>query len=63
MQTNVTVKMEQQISSLVEMVESVTMRYRLASLLGLKGLIAKLINENSLFYLKDTNYGKNELEC
>ncbi|XP_037034806.1 spatacsin [Bradysia coprophila] len=59
-QTNITAKMEQHISNLVEMVESVTMRYRLASLLGLKRLIAQLINENSLFYLKDTNYGRNE---
>lgn len=59
-QTNVTAKMERHISNLVEMVESVTMRYRLASLLGLKRLIAQLINENSLFYLKDTNYGRNE---
>lgn len=52
--------MEQHISNLVEMVDSVTVRYRLASLLGLKRLIAQLINENSLFYLKDTNYGRNE---
>lgn len=60
-QTNVTAKMEQHIANLVEMVESVTVRYRLASLLGLKRLVAQLINENSLFYLKDTNYGRNEL--
>lgn len=59
-QTNVTVKMEQNISNLVELVESVTVRYRLASLLGLKRLVAQLINENSLYYLKDTNYGRSE---
>lgn len=59
-QTNVTKKMEQHISNLVEMVDSVTVRYRLASLLGLKPLIAQLINENSLFYLKDANYGRND---
>lgn len=59
-QTNVTTKMEQHISNLVEMVDSVTIRYRLASLLGLKRLVAQLINENSLYYLKDTNYGRNE---
>lgn len=59
-QTNVTMKMEQHISNLVEMVDSVTVRYRLASLLGLKRLVAQLINENSLYYLKDTNYGRSE---
>lgn len=52
--------MEQHIANLVEMVDSVTVRYRLASLLGLKRLVAHLINENSLYYLKDTNYGRNE---
>lgn len=51
---------EANMARLVEMVESVTLRYKLASLLGLKGCIAALINDHSLYYLKDTNYGRNE---
>lgn len=52
--------MEQSISAIVEKVQSVTMRYKLASLLSDKRIIANLINEESLYYLKDTNYGRNE---
>lgn len=59
-QPRVTQAAEANVARLVEMVESVTLRYRLASLLGLKGCIAGLINDHSLFYLKDTNYGRNE---
>lgn len=59
-QTNITKRMEQNISHLVEKVQTVTLRYKLASLLGLKRCIANLINDHSLYYLKDTNYGRNE---
>lgn len=58
---NVTHEMEQRIAVLVEMVDVVTTRYKLASLLGLKRCIANLINDHSLFYLKDTNYGRKEI--
>lgn len=60
MSATITNKMEQSISSIVEMVQSVTMRYKLASILSDKRIIANLINEESLYYLKDTNYGRNE---
>lgn len=50
--------MEQNISTLIEMVESVALRYKLASVLGLKKIIATLINDQCSYYLKDTNYGR-----
>lgn len=59
-QPRVTVAMETNLGRLVEMIESVTLRYKLASLLGLKRCIATMINDHSLYYLKDTNYGRNE---
>lgn len=59
-QPRVTATAEANVARLVEMVDSVTLRYKLASFLGLKGCIAALINGHSLFYLKDTNYGRNE---
>lgn len=61
-QTNVTRSMERCIATLVEMVQTVTLRYKLASQLGLKRCIANLINDQSLYYLKDTNYGRNEID-
>lgn len=59
-QTVITAKMEKAISTIVEMVQSVTLRYKLASLLSDKRIIANLINGECLYYLKDTNYGRNE---
>lgn len=59
-QTNITQKMEKSMSTIIEMVQSVTLRYRLASLLSDKRTIATLINGDCLYYLKDTNYGRNE---
>ncbi|XP_062548854.1 spatacsin isoform X2 [Armigeres subalbatus] len=56
----VTPEMERSIAGLVDLVESVTLKYRLASLLGLKRTINELINENSFYYLKDCDYGRNE---
>lgn len=53
--------MENSISNVILSVKSVTLKYKLASLLGLKRIIADLINEQSLFYLKDTNYGRNDV--
>lgn len=59
-QQDVTPRMELAIGRLVELVETVTTRYRLASLLGLKRCVANMINDHSLYYLKDTNYGRSE---
>ncbi|XP_055544152.1 uncharacterized protein LOC129729540 [Wyeomyia smithii] len=56
----ITPEMERSIAGLVEMVESVTLKYRLASLLGLKRTLHELINQNSLYYLKDCDYGRKE---
>lgn len=59
-QLRATPKMEKAISTILEMVQSVTLRYKLASLLCDKRGIAGLINGDCLYYLKDTNYGRNE---
>ncbi|XP_031632932.1 spatacsin [Contarinia nasturtii] len=59
-QSNATPKMEKAISTIIELVQSVTLRYKLASLLSDKRTIATLINGDCLYYLKDTNYGRNE---
>lgn len=60
-QWNVTLKMEKAISTIVELSQSVTLRYKLASLLSDKRIIANLINGDCLYYLKDANYGHNEI--
>lgn len=60
LQSSATPKMEKAISTILEMVQSVTLRYKLASLLCDKRGIAGLINGDCLYYLKDTNYGRNE---
>jgi spatacsin len=53
--------MESAITKILEMIPTVTLRYRLASLLGIKRIISDLINCDSLYYMKDTDYGrKNE---
>lgn len=59
-QVDVTPRMELAVGRLVELIETVTTRYRLASVLGLKRCVAALINDHSLYYLKDTNYGRSE---
>uniref|UniRef100_A0A1Q3FGT2 Spatacsin C-terminal domain-containing protein n=1 Tax=Culex tarsalis TaxID=7177 RepID=A0A1Q3FGT2_CULTA len=60
LEPSVTPEMERAIAALVEMVDTVTLKYRLASLLGLKRTIHELINENSFYYLKDCDYGRSE---
>lgn len=58
MEQQITKRMEQAIFKVVEMIQSVTLKYKMASLLGFKKIIASLINEQSLYYLKDTDYGR-----
>lgn len=53
--------MELAIIQVIQLIDSISLRYKLASLLGLKKVIADLINDQSLYYLKDTDYGRNEL--
>lgn len=60
-QANVTPKMEKAISGIVESSRCVILRYRLASLLSDKRIIANLINEDCLYFLKDSSYGRHEL--
>jgi spatacsin len=61
LETKITKSMESAITKILEMIPTVTLRYRLASLLGIKRIISDLINCDSLYYMKDTDYGrKNE---
>lgn len=62
MLTNVTPAMEENMSHVVELVQSISLRYKLASLLGFRKIVTALINDQSLYYLKDTNYGRNEID-
>ncbi|XP_035777245.1 uncharacterized protein LOC118458659 [Anopheles albimanus] len=62
LEPHITPAMEQAIGTFIERIQSVTLKYRLASLLGLKQTIHALINGTAVYYLKDTNYGKNDVD-
>ncbi|XP_058056530.1 uncharacterized protein LOC131207911 [Anopheles bellator] len=62
LEPQITPTMEQAIGTFIERIQSVTLKYRLASLLGLKKTIHALINGGAVYYLKDTNYGKSDTE-
>ncbi|XP_060660737.1 spatacsin [Drosophila nasuta] len=51
---------QESLGQLVEHIRSVTLKYKLASILGLKLIVMSLINEQTVHYLRDTNYGRNE---
>ncbi|CAO1399769.1 unnamed protein product [Diamesa serratosioi] len=53
LETVVTKDMEKTISQITEMVLDTRLKYKLASLLGLKHIIGNIINSNSVHYLKD----------
>ncbi|XP_050076424.1 uncharacterized protein LOC126563760 [Anopheles maculipalpis] len=63
LEPNLTPRMEQAIGTFIDRIQSVTLKYRLSSLLGLKKTIHGLINGGAVYYLKDTNYGKNDVEA
>uniref|UniRef100_A0A2M4A770 Spatacsin C-terminal domain-containing protein n=1 Tax=Anopheles triannulatus TaxID=58253 RepID=A0A2M4A770_9DIPT len=62
LEPHITPAMEQAIGTFIDRIQSVTLKYRLASLLGLKQTIHALINGTAVYYLKDTNYGKNDVD-
>lgn len=45
-------------SNIIEMVQNITQRYKLASLFSSKKIVENLINSEALHYLKDTHYGR-----
>lgn len=51
-------KIENNLEDLVRRIQSVTLKYKMASLLSFKKIIMGLINSHTLYYLKDSNYGK-----
>lgn len=55
------VESEQAVVNVIQNISSVILKYKLASLLGLKKIIADLINDQSLYYLKDTDYGRQKI--
>uniref|UniRef100_A0A182LT33 Spatacsin C-terminal domain-containing protein n=1 Tax=Anopheles culicifacies TaxID=139723 RepID=A0A182LT33_9DIPT len=63
LEPSLTPRMEQAIGTFIDRIQSVTLKYRLSSLLGLKKTIHGLINGGAVYYLKDTNYGKNDVEA
>lgn len=52
--------MEEHISQLVDMVQSVTLKYKLASVLTIKSTILTLLNDQTIHYLRDMNFGRRE---
>ncbi|XP_017486027.1 PREDICTED: uncharacterized protein LOC108374563 isoform X1 [Rhagoletis zephyria] len=52
--------MEEHLAQLVALVKSVTLKYKLASLLSLKPIVMSLLNDQTAHYLRDTNFGRNE---
>ncbi|XP_017959195.2 spatacsin [Drosophila navojoa] len=54
-------KYDVSLTQLVELIRSVTLKYKLASILGLKAIVMALINDSTVHYLRDTNFGRNEL--
>lgn len=55
------VENESAITNIIQNVNSVILKYKLASFLGLKKIIADLINDQSLYYLKDADYGRQKI--
>ncbi|XP_030386923.1 spatacsin [Scaptodrosophila lebanonensis] len=53
-------KHQESLSQLVELIQSVTLKYRLASILDLKSIVLSLINSSVVHYLRDTNFGRHE---
>lgn len=53
-------QMEDNLCALVDQVQSIALKYKLASLLNMKSTVMGLLNEQTVYYLKDTNYGRNE---
>lgn len=51
---------QESLGQLVDLIRSVTLKYKLASILGLKTIVMSLINDQTVHYLRDTNYGRNE---
>lgn len=54
----ITTKIELCLEDLVHRIQSITLKYRMASLLSFKKIVMSLINDHTLYYLKDSNYGK-----
>lgn len=50
-------EIEDRLLELLEMVKSVVLKYRLASLLSKKKMVLRLLNEHTIHYLRDTNFG------
>lgn len=54
----ITTQSENAMSNIIEMVQNITQRYKLASLFSGKKIVESLINSECLHYLKDTHYGR-----
>uniref|UniRef100_A0A6P4EIZ7 Spatacsin n=1 Tax=Drosophila rhopaloa TaxID=1041015 RepID=A0A6P4EIZ7_DRORH len=53
-------KQQKSLAQLVELIKSVILKYKLASILGLKSIVISLINDSSVYYLRDTNFGRTD---
>nr|NP_001286748.1 uncharacterized protein Dmel_CG13531, isoform C [Drosophila melanogaster]NP_611726.1 uncharacterized protein Dmel_CG13531, isoform B [Drosophila melanogaster]AAF46913.1 uncharacterized protein Dmel_CG13531, isoform B [Drosophila melanogaster]AHN56543.1 uncharacterized protein Dmel_CG13531, isoform C [Drosophila melanogaster] len=53
-------KQEESMVQLVGLIKSVVLKYKLASILGFKSIVMSLINDSSVYYLRDTNFGRTD---
>lgn len=59
-QNTISKQMEEHLSELVDMVESITLKYKLASLLSFRPTILSLINDSTIYYLRDMDFGRRD---
>lgn len=55
------VESEIAVANIIQNISSVILKYKLASVLGIKRIVAELINDQSLYYLKDAEYGRKKI--
>lgn len=52
--------MDEHITQLIDLVSSIALKYKLASVLTLKSKILSLINNESIHFLRDMKFGRRE---
>lgn len=52
--------MDEHITQLIDLVSSIALQYKLASVLTLKSKILSLINNESIHFLRDMKFGRRE---
>ncbi|KAL9895866.1 spatacsin [Glossina fuscipes fuscipes] len=56
----ITHNMEEHLTELIDLVRSVTLKYKLASVINLKSTVMSLINDQTIHYLRDMNFSRRD---